>query len=118
MNCIWNNLLKNLNSLEESTGVFSVEEAQLFRKSQREVFYQEILNLANQRNNTILEGEYLNQNSQFKIKCLIHNQIFAISARAYKHNNQGLYCCGRQATTDSKKQNGIRDNKGRFINKD
>jgi hypothetical protein len=65
------------------------------------------------KNHTIIEGQYINIDSVFTIKCEIHNEIFQTTARNYKRAKHGLPCCGKAAVIRIANQ-AMRDEKGRF----
>jgi hypothetical protein len=48
----------------------------------------------------ISEGQYINNNSELVITCPKHNESYLLSAKKYKHNAKGLYCCGKQSIRD------------------
>jgi len=91
----------------------SVEEIITKSRSSREKGRQELEELSSRLNHTVLDGEYENINSCFKIKCNKHNKIFETTVRNYKRCKNGLPCCGHEEQT-KKALNYKRDNTGKF----
>jgi len=91
----------------------SVEEIMDQNFSLREKGKQQLEELTNSLNHSILSGEYKNIYSRFTVKCNKHNKIFETSLRNYKRCRNGLPCCGREVQK-IKSLNYERDNKGRY----
>nr|AOC61649.1 putative H-N-H homing endonuclease [Gloeotilopsis planctonica] len=52
-----------------------------------------ISNLAKSRNHQIVSGNYKHCKSEFKFKCLLHNQTYTTTYNNYKRSKYGLSCC-------------------------
>ncbi len=91
----------------------SIEETIIKSQKFRENKFKEFHEMCAKKNHTIIEGQYINIDSVFTIKCEIHNEIFQTTARNYKRAKHGLPCCGKAAVIRIANQ-AMRDEKGRF----
>jgi hypothetical protein len=74
---------KHTPPLSQKGKVRSAETLEKKKKTLRNKFQMKVLNYAQQRNHTVVEGQYENQFSVFKINCNFHQKAYAITCGNY-----------------------------------